>query len=113
MSVVDKWQDRTAGIVWPSAAGASVAAKKGPTAVDVKLRENVWEVEAAEDGMSTRDDGDDVRWSDNVGTYLCAFIYYTSMVEMERGTEGQRRDTAFSEYFPAEWGAEADRAIAR
>lgn len=109
--VVDKWQNRTAGIVWPSSGRASGATKQGPAKVDVKLREKVWEVEAGEGGMGTRDGGDDVRWSDNVGTYLCAFIYYTSMVEMER-VVGKRRDTAFSEYFPGFEGGWANCAVA-
>jgi pyroglutamyl-peptidase len=44
--------------------------------------------------LDVGDDGD-VRWSDAVGTYLCAFIYYASMVEMSRETPAGRRDTAF------------------
>ncbi|KAH7120891.1 hypothetical protein B0J11DRAFT_438774 [Dendryphion nanum] len=38
---------------------------------------------------------EDVKWSDAVGSYLCGFIYYASMVEMgkHRGSEGL--DVAF------------------
>ncbi|KAK3215492.1 hypothetical protein GRF29_8g166912 [Pseudopithomyces chartarum] len=93
--VVDEWQRRTAGVVWPKAGGTSVASKMASTQVEVKLREDVLKVEAGGLSSFEGDDDDDVRWSDNVGTYLCAFIYYTSMVEMSRETVGHRRDTAF------------------
>lgn len=96
--VVDEWQKRTAGVVWPKAGGTSVASKMASTQVEVKLREDVLKVEAGGLSSFEGDDDDDVRWSDNVGTYLCAFIYYTSMVEMSRETVGHRRDTAFSTY---------------
>ncbi|KAF1979034.1 peptidase C15, pyroglutamyl peptidase I-like protein [Bimuria novae-zelandiae CBS 107.79] len=68
-AVVDEWQNRTEGIVWPEGESEGIQGKAGG------------------------DDDDEVRLSDNVGTYLCAFIYYTSMVEM--GKERGQRDTAF------------------
>ncbi|OAG02304.1 peptidase C15, pyroglutamyl peptidase I-like protein [Paraphaeosphaeria sporulosa] len=68
-SVVEEWQGRTEGIVWPQ--------------------------DSSKASILNIDDDGDVRWSDNVGTYLCAFIYYASMVEMSRETVGGRRDTAF------------------
>lgn len=95
-AVVALWQNRTANIVWPSPAPESdefLAKSVQPSSpVEVALREDVMKVEAADmHGL----EGDDVRWSDDVGTYLCAFIYYTSMVEMSRSSAGKRRDTAF------------------
>ena len=96
--VVDEWQERTAGIVWPKGSGTSIASKLASAPVEVKFREDVLKVEAGSLSNLARDGSDDVRWSDSVGTYLCAFIYYTSMVEMTRETAGHRRDTAFSTY---------------
>ncbi|KAJ4299968.1 hypothetical protein N0V90_005216 [Kalmusia sp. IMI 367209] len=95
-AVVARWQNRTADIVWPDSASlnnelrANAVVPSSP--IEVALREDVLKVETS-DVHSL--EGDDVRWSDNVGVYLCGFIYYTSMVEMSRETVGQRRDTAF------------------
>lgn len=38
---------------------------------------------------------DEVRWSDAVGSYLCAFIYYADLVEMWRNGKAKRRDVSF------------------
>lgn len=92
--VVEEWQERTAGIVWPEGSAVGRMGTRDEH-VEVKLGDNVLDAVTEETSASDIDDDGDVRWSDNVGTYLCAFIYYTSLVEMSRGTEGGRRDTAF------------------
>jgi pyrrolidone-carboxylate peptidase len=79
-TIVDVWQNRTADFSWPDL-GQKRAARAGST-VEVKMVEDVMNV-------------DDVEWSDAVGTYLCGFIYYTSMVESSRNGKNQARDVAF------------------
>ncbi|KAF2469054.1 peptidase C15, pyroglutamyl peptidase I-like protein [Lindgomyces ingoldianus] len=80
--VVERWQDLTSNIRFPFEIGGDPKAKAkritksmAGSFVDVRLGGNVMQVE-------------DVRWSDNVGTYLCGFIYFTDMVEM--GKAGKR-----------------------
>ncbi|KAK7190560.1 hypothetical protein DPSP01_007223 [Paraphaeosphaeria sporulosa] len=95
-SVVEEWQGRTEGIVWPQ--DSSVIERMGrrqDERVEVTLGEDVLDAAVEKASILNIDDDGDVRWSDNVGTYLCAFIYYASMVEMSRETVGGRRDTAF------------------
>ncbi|KAF2439883.1 peptidase C15, pyroglutamyl peptidase I-like protein [Karstenula rhodostoma CBS 690.94] len=93
--VVEEWQGRTEGIAWPGGGGVGRVGKVQGERVEVTLGGDVMDAAVGEVSSSDVDDDGDVRWSDNVGTYLCAFIYYTSMVEMSRETQGGRRDTAF------------------
>ncbi|KAF2176550.1 peptidase C15, pyroglutamyl peptidase I-like protein [Zopfia rhizophila CBS 207.26] len=86
--VVAKWQNRTQDIVFPFADGGNGNNKEkrqrvqAGQAVQVKLVEDVMAVE-------------DVRWSDSVGNYLCAFIYYADLVEMKENGKSGKRDVAF------------------
>jgi len=85
-TVVADWQNRTSEFSWPPWLGSSLRstalAPSGP--VNVRLHDGSLDMQT-----------EDVRWSDNVGIYLCAFIYYASMVEMSRSSVAKQRDTAF------------------
>lgn len=82
-SVVGDWEKRTSDIVWPPELSAnSDMSVLGNSTVEVKLLEDVMETQ-------------DVRWSDDVGYYLCGFIYYTGMVEMGKNGKNKKRDVAF------------------
>lgn len=81
-SVVANWQNGTSSINWPvdmNEVGESAAPRRP---VDVKMVEDVM-------------DTDDVRWSDEIGNYLCGFIYYTDLVEMKKHGKNKKRDVAF------------------
>lgn len=76
-TVVDKWQDATSDITFP---------------FDTESRSWDLDVRLGNDIMMT----DDVRWSDSVGTYLCGFIYYASLVEKAKQVSSMGvRDVAF------------------
>lgn len=90
-AVVSDWQARTANVTWPSSLSARSAVAAPSAPVYVALGGGVLE---ALDDMSGVN-ADDVRWSDAVGTYLCAFIYYADMVEMSRNGKAKRRDVSF------------------
>lgn len=85
-AVVADWQKRTSDITWPAnlnefLTNSSLVPK---SRVNVQLLEDVMGVKA-----------DDVRWSDAVGSYLCAFIYYADMVQMSKVSKDKKRDVAF------------------
>ncbi|KAK8085163.1 hypothetical protein PG997_006434 [Apiospora hydei] len=86
--VVDSWKDSVAqarlrlpsssSSSFPSGAGkAQGSGKKGTKGTKEKQEQREL----------------DVRLSDDVGTYVCGFIYYLSLLEMEK--KGKRRNTVF------------------
>jgi pyroglutamyl-peptidase len=90
-AAVSLWQNSTAGITWPTASSSpSKSRSKVGKLVDVRMIETF--VGAVTDGVMS---AEDVRWSDNVGIYLCAFIYYTDMVEMSKNGKDKKRNVAF------------------
>jgi pyroglutamyl-peptidase len=93
-SVVSDWQARTANITWPSSLSESalrsmMASPSSP--VGVALGGDVLDVLEEQQSAAA----DDVRWSDAVGSYLCAFIYYADMVEMSKHGKAKKRDVSF------------------
>ncbi|KAF1954987.1 peptidase C15, pyroglutamyl peptidase I-like protein [Byssothecium circinans] len=103
VAVVDDWQNRTEGIVWPpaSSVGSSLQFnRRDAVPVDVVLKESVLESVPLTRPTETELTDDPVRWSDAVGTYLCGFIFYAGMVQKTRtgmGADGvaKKRDVAF------------------
>lgn len=87
--VVELWQNKTSDIAFPplndapSAAidstGAAIERRnaRAGSLVEVKGM-NDFDYAATLDQAAT----DDVRWSDEVGFYLCGFIYYTGLAEV-------------------------------
>jgi len=93
-AVVSDWQARTANVTWPPSLSSSSFLSKiatPSTPVDVSLGGDVLSVLEEQSQI----DSDEVRWSDAVGAYLCAFIYYADMVEMSRNGKARRRDVSF------------------
>ncbi len=109
--VVDLWRNRTADIAFPplggdvavavavtdstaaAAAAAAAAAQRIARAgslVDVKVMDDFDYATAAAAAGDLA--ADDVRWSDDVGFYLCGFIYYTGLAELGKT---RPRDVAF------------------
>ncbi|KAF2006402.1 peptidase C15, pyroglutamyl peptidase I-like protein [Amniculicola lignicola CBS 123094] len=78
--IVDGWQNGTLHMKWPFNIGGRSTSAGQP--VEVVLKEDIMETE-------------DVRWSDNVGNYLCGFMYYMDLVEMGRSGAYKKRDVAF------------------
>jgi pyrrolidone-carboxylate peptidase len=94
-AVVKGWQDHTSAIKWPiELNSADPVNRVQPQAVEVKLLDSVMDsqvVPPKKDDPSPQD----VRWSDEVGSFLCGFIYYTDLVEMGRNGKNKKRDVAF------------------
>jgi pyroglutamyl-peptidase len=93
-AVVADWKLRTANVTWPPGLSSSEFEAK------VAMAEKPVEVALGGDmlvGLKEQQQfhTDDVRWSDAVGEYLCAFIYYADMVEMSRNGKAKRRDVSF------------------
>ncbi|KAF2678872.1 peptidase C15, pyroglutamyl peptidase I-like protein [Lentithecium fluviatile CBS 122367] len=93
-AVVQDWQTRTENVTWPPSLSSSsflskIATPSSP--VSVSLGGDTLDVLEEQSQI----DSDEVRWSDAVGSYLCAFIYYADMVEMSRNGKAQRRDVSF------------------
>ena len=75
-------------------ASPSTAESHGPA--DVRLTSELQEF--LENPPVTTDSDfrtQDVRWSDAVGSYLCGFIYYASLVEMAKYKGATGRDVVF------------------
>jgi pyroglutamyl-peptidase len=90
-AAVALWQNSTASITWPPAnSSPSKSHSKAGKPVDIRLLESF--VGATTDDVMS---AEDVRWSDNVGIYLCAFIYYADMVEMSKSGKDKKRNVAF------------------
>ncbi|RYP41911.1 hypothetical protein DL767_000648 [Monosporascus sp. MG133] len=92
--VVELWQNKTSHIAFPPLGDDAGTVTTGPWRsaraggpVEVELRNDFDYSSALEDTAT-----DDVRWSDDVGFYLCGFIYYTGLVERSK-TEA--RDVVF------------------
>ncbi|RYP71367.1 hypothetical protein DL771_004855 [Monosporascus sp. 5C6A] len=90
LRVVELWSNKTSDIAFPPLAadateepGTAVtdlwrsARAAGP--VEVRLMNDFDYASELGDGVT-----DDVRWSDDVGFYLCGFIYYTGLVEKSK-----------------------------
>jgi hypothetical protein len=93
-AVVADWQARTANVTWPARLSSAEFEAKAAIAerpVEVVLGGDMLVGTEELDEFHT----DDVRWSDAVGEYLCAFIYYADMVEMSRNGKAKRRDVSF------------------
>ena len=93
-AVVAGWQTRTANITWPPSLSTFSSLSKiatPSTPVDVSLGGDVLAVLEEQNEVGS----DEVRWSDAVGSYLCAFIYYADLVEMWRNGKAKRRDVSF------------------
>jgi pyroglutamyl-peptidase len=93
-AVVADWKLRTANVTWPPGLSSSEFEAK------VAMTEKPVEVALGGDmlvGLKEQQEfhTEDVRWSDAVGEYLCAFIYYADMVEMSRNGKAKRRDVSF------------------
>ncbi|RYP23165.1 hypothetical protein DL765_001250 [Monosporascus sp. GIB2] len=88
--VVELWQNRTSHIAFPpfddddtqdlgTAATEAWRSARAGGPVEVKV-ENDFDYASAPENPVT----DDVWWSDEVGFYLCGFIYYTGLVEKSK-----------------------------
>lgn len=90
---VARWQTLTSNITFPADEFRTTGSQ---TPVDVRLTSELQEF--LENPPVTIDSGfgrRDVRWSDAVGSYLCGFIYYASLVEMAKHKGPAGRDVAF------------------
>lgn len=92
-ATVARWQTLTSNITVPT---SDFRTAESNSPADVRLTSELQEF--LENPPVTTDSDfrtQDVRWSDAVGSYLCGFIYYASLVEMAkyRGTTG--RDVVF------------------
>lgn len=85
-AVVASWKNGTSDVKWPQDLG-----RASTSSSDFQTLEGPVQVELLEDVIDTKD----VKWSDAVGTYLCGFIYYTSLVEAGRNGKRKLRDVAF------------------
>lgn len=86
--IVDLWQEKTSDITLPPIDTGSSVQSASTARVPAKVAlDNVFHPSVLSQ-MRAADQGDDVQWSDNVGTFLCAFIYYTGLVEA--GKKGSR-----------------------
>lgn len=81
-AVVTSWQNYTSNIKWPIDMNGGNFREQAGSTVEVKLLEDVM-------------DTTDVRWSDEVGSYLCAFIYYAGLVESKKNGKSGMRDVSF------------------
>lgn len=91
-AIVARWQYLTSNITFSSSDFLS----SGPVAPEVRLSSDLITFLDNPPKITESDfESKDVKWSDAVGSYLCGFIYYASMVEMgkHRGSEGL--DVAF------------------
>ncbi|RYP09081.1 hypothetical protein DL764_001502 [Monosporascus ibericus] len=88
--VVELWKNKTSHIAFPplgdddtqdpaTVITESWRGAKAGSPVEVELRNDFDYASAVEDAAT-----DDVRWSDEVGFYLCGFIYYTGLVEKSK-----------------------------
>jgi pyroglutamyl-peptidase len=107
-ATVEKWQSRTKELAWPAILTRSMknmgVEENGK--VDVKVSHGLADFLAEESGenmAAASTDPDKVRWSDDVGTYLCGFIFYAGMVQKSTMVAADsrpsarvgKRDTAF------------------
>lgn len=100
-TTVAKWQARTQDFEWPDILTSrmrtlGVVEKEK---VDVKVSHGLADFLAEKSESSVAagaptDPDDEVRWSDDVGTYLCGFIYYAGLVEKGRMTAAESRPSA-------------------
>ncbi|CAI6337843.1 unnamed protein product [Periconia digitata] len=106
---IESWQERTKDFKWPAMLSremqsmGDVAEQKVDVKVSRGLSVAMGNVEEEEISVMAPDPDDEVRWSDNVGFYLCGFIYYAGMVQKSRMTAAEgsanarvgKRDTVF------------------
>lgn len=86
--IVDLWKQKTSGPAFNVSLTDLPPTKRttGPLPVEVRIADDF----ALEEAART---GDDVRWSDNVGFYLCGFMYYCGLAE--RYLASASRDLTF------------------